>query len=548
MDIFLLWDHFLNYLRTEDKQYYRVFTFNVFPVSFSENVLNILVSISPDRPYLARWIENIYKKKMEEVLSHLSKTPIRIKIQVKILKSDGNGPAEAAEAAPVPASPAADAPFPENAGEDSVLYNEVAPLPEEETPAEEILPQEDAPFPDEEVSPPDFSGLTAKSASDVDLPDINDASTYEDDAPLHATSLFDQPGTPRENDRSSDVDEACTFETFVHGNCNELAYQAALSMARSATNPEQADPKMNPLFIYGPSGLGKTHLLKAICNYVRKNRPNLKIRSVTSESFTNELINAIQNHTMPNFRQKYRTLDFLLIDDVQFFGSRESTKMEIFNTFNELFDKKSKIILTSDRTPADIEKLEDRLQSRFSSGLVAPILPPDYEICTIILQKQAEKRNINLPKDVIEYMAVHINTNVRELEGAFNKVVSYAHIMKKPFTLAVAKEALKDQIPIDDGPTLTVDIIIDEVCRYFGVRKDKLLGNGRPQKIVIPRQIAMYLCRTELNESYPTLRDAFHRKDHSTVLYACERVEKDLATNPQTKASVEAIRRKLRER
>lgn len=548
MDLFSLWDHFLNYLRTEDNQYYRVFTYNVFPVSFSENVLNILVSVSPDRPYLARWIENIYKKKMEEVLSHLSKTPIRIKIQVKIRESDGNGPAEAAEAAPVPASPATDAPFPENAGEDSVPYNEAAPLPEEETPAEEILPQEDAPFPDEEVSPPDFSGLTAKSASDVDLPDINDASTYEDDAPLHATSLFDQPGTPRENDRSSDVDEACTFETFVHGNCNELAYQAALSMARSATNPEQADPKMNPLFIYGPSGLGKTHLLKAICNYVRKNRPNLKIRSVTSESFTNELINAIQNHTMPNFRQKYRTLDFLLIDDVQFFGSRESTKMEIFNTFNELFDKKSKIILTSDRTPADIEKLEDRLQSRFSSGLVAPILPPDYEICTIILQKQAEKRNISLPKDVIEYMAVHINTNVRELEGAFNKVVSYAHIMKKPFTLAVAKEALKDQIPIDDGPTLTVDIIIDEVCRYFGVRKDKLLGNGRPQKIVIPRQIAMYLCRTELNESYPTLRDAFHRKDHSTVLYACERVEKDLATNPQTKASVEAIRRKLRER
>lgn len=540
MDLFSLWDHFLNYLRTEDKQYYDMFSYNVFPISFSENVL----AVSPNRPYLARWIENVYKKKMEEVLSHLIGTPIR----VKILESDGNGPAEAAANAPVPASPAADAPFPENAGEDSVPYNEAAPLPEEETPAEEILPQEDAPFPDEEVAPPDFSGLTAKSASDVDLPDINDVSTYEDDAPLHATSLFDQSGTSREDDGIGDVDEACTFETFVHGNCNELAYQAALSMAHSATNPEQADLKMNPLFIYGPSGLGKTHLLKAICNYVRKNRPNLKIRSVTSESFTNELINAIQNHTMPNFRQKYRTLDFLLIDDVQFFGSRESTKMEIFNTFNELFDKKSKIILTSDRTPADIEKLEDRLQSRFSSGLVAPILPPDYEICTIILQKQAEKRNISLPKDVIDYMAAHINTNVRELEGAFNKVMSYAQIMKKPLTLAVAKEALKDQIPIDDGPTLTVDIIIDEVCRYFGVRKDKLLGNGRPQKIVIPRQIAMYLCRMELNESYPTLRDAFRRKDHSTVLYACERVEKDLATNPQTKASVEAIRRKLRER
>ena len=339
-----------------------------------------------------------------------------------------------------------------------------------------------------------------------------------------------------------------TFSTFVHGNCNEIAFQAAYAVAKTADHPDQADQKMNPLFIYGPSGLGKTHLLHAICNYIHENKPELSVLFVSSETFTNELIDAIQNHTMPKFRAKYRNLDFLLIDDVQFFGSKDATKMEIFNTFNDLFDKKKHIIMTSDRTPQDIDKLEDRLQTRFSSGLVAPISPPDYEICCIILQQRAEKLNITLPKDVVDYIASHINTNVRELEGAFNKLVTFSQIKKQTITLAFTKDALKDQIPLDNRQELTVDFIIDTVCQYYGVKKDKLLGRGRPQKIVIPRQIAMYLCRNELNESYPTLRDYFHRKDHSTVLYACERVEKDIERDPQTCASIEAIRKLLKQR
>ena len=235
------------------------------------------------------------------------------------------------------------------------------------------------------------------------------------------------------------------------------------------------------------------------------------------------------------------------------YGEREAGEIKpfstlIFNTFNDLFDKKKHIIMTSDRTPQDIDKLEDRLQTRFSSGLVAPISPPDYEICCIILQQRAEKLNITLPKDVVDYIASHINTNVRELEGAFNKLVTFSQIKKQTITLAFTKDALKDQIPLDNRQELTVDFIIDTVCQYYGVKKDKLLGRGRPQKIVIPRQIAMYLCRNELNESYPTLRDYFHRKDHSTVLYACERVEKDIERDPQTRASIEAIRKLLKQR
>ena len=333
-----------------------------------------------------------------------------------------------------------------------------------------------------------------------------------------------------------------TFDTFVVGDSNKLAYAAARAVADAPAE------HYNPLFIYGDSGLGKTHLLHAICNYIHENKPELSVLFVSSETFTNELIDAIQNHTMPKFRAKYRNLDFLLIDDVQFFGSKDATKMEIFNTFNDLFDKKKHIIMTSDRTPQDIDKLEDRLQTRFSSGLVAPISPPDYEICCIILQQRAEKLNITLPKDVVDYIASHINTNVRELEGAFNKLVTFSQIKKQTITLAFTKDALKDQIPLDNRQELTVDFIIDTVCQYYGVKKDKLLGRGRPQKIVIPRQIAMYLCRNELNESYPTLRDYFHRKDHSTVLYACERVEKDIDRDPQTRASIEAIRKLLKQR
>lgn len=521
MDLFSLWDKILKYIAQNNQQYYEMFSSKVFPISLSETTL----VISPSSSYLVLWIKNVYKKELEKIISQL----VGRKIQVEIMEPDSQ------EAEPPMPAAVPPAPFPEEETAPSAPIP--APLPEKEEPSSE-------PFP-EEVAPPDFSNLTPKTADQVTLPDIRNYEEY------HEPSLFDTAGTSGEgkkNFQPNPVNEEYTFETFVHGNCNEIAYQAAYAVAQTATNPNQADQKMNPLFIYGPSGLGKTHLLHAICNYIHKCKPSLSVLFVSSETFTNELIDAIQNHTMPKFRAKYRNLDFLLIDDVQFFGSRDSTKMEIFNTFNELFDKKKYIIMTSDRIPSDIEKLEDRLQSRFSSGLVAPISPPDYEICCIILQKRAEKMGITLPKDVVDYIASHINTNVRELEGAFNKLVTFSHIKKEPITLPFAREALKDQIPIESGQELTVDFIIDTVCKYYGVKKEKLLGNGRPKKIVIPRQIAMYLCRNELHESYPTLRDCFKRKDHSTVLYACERVENDIAKDPQTRASIEAIRKMLKSR
>ena len=403
-------------------------------------------------------------------------------------------------------------------------------------------------------------GVTAMPTPAQATPRVENTEPSAAASLVSAPETHDIPDFPAQDDKEEEFNDnekdqlirgvsPLTFENFVIGNSNQMAYKMALAVAEAPGKKVG----LNPLFIYGKSGLGKTHLLRAIENQVLEAYPNFSVVYVDSSEFLDEYTEASaahdkNKHSFNNFKKRYEEADVLLIDDVQFFGSKDATKMEIFNTFNDLFDKKKHIIMTSDRTPQDIDKLEDRLQTRFSSGLVAPISPPDYEICCIILQQRAEKLGITLPKDVVDYIASHINTNVRELEGAFNKLVTFSQIKKQTITLAFTKDALKDQIPLDNRQELTVDFIIDTVCQYYGVKKDKLLGRGRPQKIVIPRQIAMYMCRNELNESYPTLRDYFHRKDHSTVLYACERVEKDIERDPQTRASIEAIRKLLKQR
>ncbi len=509
MNLFSLWGYVLEYIKSHDPQYYDTFYKEIFPLSMEGDTF----SVSTKMPYLVGWIENMYKKKLEEIISEKTGAPVRLEIVVQ----SGSAPAETP--ANVPSAPST---------EGSRAFQEK----EEPSYGSTVLP--------------DFMKNLPKDPKDIVLPDIKD---YRPD-PVEQ-NLFDsfpsaRSPEPTRSFISNPVNKEYTFENFVHGNCNEMAFEASLAVAKSCLAPEMADSLYNPLFIYGPSGLGKTHLLHAICNFVQKERPDLSVLFVSSETFTNELIEAIQSGKNRNFREKYRNLDFLLIDDVQFFGGKKnSSTTEIFNTFNTLFDNKKHIILTSDRTPSDINELEERLQTRFSSGLIAHISPPDYEICSIILKKRAQKQGIDLPDDVVDYMAGHINTSVRELEGAYKKVIAYCKIKSIPVTLDAAREALIEMIPLDGRQELTIAKIIDTVCEYFGVRKDKLLGNGRPKNIVIPRQIAMYLCRIELNESYPSLRDHFKRKDHSTVLYACERVERDMEKNPETKKTIEILKRLL---
>lgn len=492
MNLFTLWGFILEYIKKNDPQYYEMFYKKIFPSLLDEKELTIITQ----DPYLVSWIEALYKTKLETIISEKLNKPMKIVI---LSKEDH----EEKKSEKIP----------------DFMEEEKLPLMDEVKP----------------YSPPENILINIpKNSQDIVLPSIQN---YSKQTKVKEKPVYKSPNP---------INTEHTFETFVHGNCNEMAFQSALSVAQMAVNMEEMDKKMNPLFIYGPSGLGKTHLLHAICNYIRENAPHLSYIFVSSETFTNELIASIKSNSMPKFREKYRNPDYLLIDDVQFFGSKNSSKMEIFNTFNTLFDNKKHIILTSDRTPSDIEELEDRIQTRFSSGLIVPISPPDYEICSIILEKRAEKEGINIPSEVINYIAEHINTNVRELDGAFNKLVTYAKVQKKEMTLEFAKETLKDQIPLEQNREITPEIIINTVCNKFNVKKENLLGKGRPKNIVIPRQIAMYLCRKELNLSFPILRDIFKRKDHSTILYACERVEKDIAKDNETKRIIEELSNMLK--
>lgn len=503
MDLFTLWGHMLDQIRLQNPQYYPMFSKQIFPVSYKENESLLL---RPSEPWLAGWITNIYKHTLEDMVQKITGHACVILLQEK----DEDVPETRNLASPEKKEPFL-----------------------KETPTISEIP---APFPETtEIIPPDPSKIKPMPAEKVDLPSIRTSSLFKENEGRSASK--DQRGL---------VNEEYTFENFVPGQCNEFAQSAALAVAKFCIDPAHADFSYNPLFIYGPSGLGKTHLLHAISNYVHCHAPSLKVLFVSSETFTNELIDSIQNRTMNKFREKYRNQDYLLIDDVQFFGSRDSTKIEIFNTFNDLYNKKKFIVMTSDRTPADIEKLEDRLKSRFSSGIISPISPPDYEFCIALLRRRASSDHIDMPEEVIRYMADHIQTNVREIEGAYNKLTSFSRIRNQPITLDFAMEALKDQIAIPSQYTLTVDMIIDAVCDYYHVKREQILGKGRPKRIVIPRQMAMYICRTELNESFPSLRDHFKRKDHTTVLYSCERVQKELETDPSVRADLEAIKRKLK--
>lgn len=509
MDLFTLWGLMLDQIRQQNPQYYPMFSKQIFPVSYTESESLLL---RPSEPWLSGWITNIYKDTLEGMVQKITGHACVILLQGE----DTNIPEQM------------DSSYPER--EDAAKISESSP--EENQPVSDIP----APFPETaDIIPPDPSKIKPMPAEKVDLPSIRTSSLFKENSEKSVSK----------NHRDI-VNEEYTFENFVPGLCNDFAQSSALAVAKFCTDPAHADFSYNPLFIYGPSGTGKTHLLHAISNYVRSHAPSIKVLFVSSETFTNDLIDSIRNFTMNKFREKYRNQDYLLIDDVQFFGSRDSSKMEIFNTFNDLYSRKKFIIMSSDRTPADIEKLEDRLKSRFSSGIISPISPPDYEFCIALLRKRVASDHIDFPEEVIQYMAENIQTNVREIEGAYNKLTSFSRIRNHPITLDFAIEALKDQISVPSHYALTVDTIIDTVCDYYHVKREQILGKGRPKRIVIPRQMAMYICRTELNESFPSLRDHFKRSDHTTVLYSCDRVQKELENNPKVRADLEAIKRKLK--
>ena len=317
----------------------------------------------------------------------------------------------------------------------------------------------------------------------------------------------------------SNINPKQRFETFVVGNSNRFATAAAQAVANNPGNV------YNPLFIYGNSGLGKTHLMYAIGNAILETRPNAKVKYVTSETFTNEIINAIQNHTVKDFQEKYRTIDCLIIDDIQFLENKERTQEEFFHTFNALKESNKQIVISSDRHPQSMDKLEERLRSRFVNGLTVDIQPPDLETRMAIIRKKAEIEKINMPNEVIQTIAVSIDNNIRMIEGAFNRIVAYASIMHLPIDMKVTETVLKD-FATHSIQNITIEKIISHICKYYNLQNDDLIGKKRPKNIALPRQIAMYLSRRLTDASLPKIGLSFGGRDHTTVIHAYEKIEK----------------------
>lgn len=340
---------------------------------------------------------------------------------------------------------------------------------------------------------------------------------------------------------NSSLNPKYTFETFVVGNNNRFAHAASLAVAESPAI------SYNPLFIYGGVGLGKTHLMHAIGNKILLTNSSSKILYVTSEKFTNQLINAIKDAKTEQFRNKYRNVDVLLIDDIQFISGKERIQEEFFHTFNTLHENGKQIILSSDRPPKEIQLLEDRLKSRFEWGLIADISNPDYETRLAILRKKAESDNVVIDDDILSNIANRVSSNIRELEGVFNKLVAYSTLSNGPITMAMAEKAIND-ISAQNNNVISADYIQDVVSKYFNINKKDLKSTKRSNDIAYPRQIAMYLCRELANMSFPKIGEEFGKRDHTTVMHGCNKIEKEIGNNTNTKLIVESVKKIILEK
>lgn len=362
--------------------------------------------------------------------------------------------------------------------------------------------------------------------------------------PEEAQSITSEENKPKEkakeeNKPNSMLNPKYTFDTFVIGKGNQMAHAAALVVA------EEPGSIYNPLFFYGGVGLGKTHLMHAIGHQMLQNRPDAKIKYVSSENFTNDFINSIQKNKMEDFRNEYRSVDLLLVDDIQFLVSKEGTQEEFFYTFEELYKNNKQIVLTSDRLPNEIPTLPERLVSRFAWGLSVDITPPDLETRIAILRKKAEAERLEIPDDTLSYIAGQIDSNIRELEGALVRVQAFATMNNSDITTSLAAEALK-ALKANHGLTqISILQIQEEVAKYYHIQLKDLKGKKRVKTIVVPRQIAMYLSRELTDHSLPKIGAEFGGKDHTTVIHAHEKIEKLVQSDATIKTEISEIKNLL---
>lgn len=343
---------------------------------------------------------------------------------------------------------------------------------------------------------------------------------------------------PDKPQRASNLVAKYTFENFVIGASNQFAHAACFAVAN------QPGDNYNPLFIYGGVGLGKTHLVNAIGHQATAQRSNLKVVYLSSESFMNELIASLRRDKMDEFKKKFRNVDILILDDVQFIAGKERTQEEFFHTFNSLYESHKQIVITSDKFPKEIPGIEDRLRNRFEWGLIADIQPPDMETRVAILQKKAEVEKVQLPHDVAIFLASNIDSNVRELEGSLTRLGAFASLTKATITIDLAKDVLRNTL---NGAKreITVENIQKTICDYFNIKLGDLKAKRRTQNIALPRQVAMYLCRKYTEASFPGIGDKFGGRDHSTVIHASKTIERKIKEDPHMQTTIEKIERTL---
>ena len=340
----------------------------------------------------------------------------------------------------------------------------------------------------------------------------------------------------------SNLNPKYRFDTFVVGSNNKFAHSASLAVA------ESPGISYNPLFLYGGPGLGKTHLMHSIGHFIMEHNHKAKVLYVTSEQFTNEVIESIRSgkaESMSKLREKYRTVDVLMVDDVQFIIGKDATQEEFFHTFNELHQAGKQIILSSDKPPKEMETLEERFRSRFEMGLIADIQSPDYETRMAILRKNAENYGKSIDDEVINYIATNIKSNIRELEGAYNKIIAYSRLNNVDITLENAMEALKDIIYPDKSKVITPQLIIDTVCEQYGSKKEDIFSKKRNSEIVLPRQIIMYLCREHTDASLEEIGKLLGKKDHTTVMSGISKIKKQITFDEELNKNLDIIMKKL---
>ena len=367
------------------------------------------------------------------------------------------------------------------------------------------------------------------TSADKQKAETEENEEYDDDFPSQASI-------------AANLNPRYTFSTFVVGANNKFAHAASLAVAESPAE------RYNPLFIYGGVGLGKTHLMHSIAHFILKNNPQAKVLYTTSENFTNELIDAIRtknNYTITQFREKYRKIDVLLIDDIQFIINKESTQEEFFHTFNYLHENNKQVVISSDKPPKAFTTLEERLRSRFEMGLPVDISSPDYETRMAILRKKEELEGYNIDNEILKYIATNIKSNIRELEGALTKIIAFSKLYNTQLTMEAAEEALKDLISPNAQKEVTPALIIEVVAEHFGFTTEDLISTKRNREVVYPRQIAMYLCRTMTPTPLQAIGTALGKKDHTTIMHGIQIIEKDLKTDETLANTIEILKKKI---